>query len=160
MMVFSRRTFMLGAAGTVATMTSGNAEATATHSRARCRIRRSDVLGVSPNELWVSNNPLPISVQEIYPAALNRDIYVAGGFISSDGTLGITDRAFVRSHQIPGTDELVVGCGGPPWRETASLPEPRHHPNLVGHGEHIYAFGGFRAGNGGAWNMLANTTRY
>lgn len=147
MMVFSRRTFMLGAAGTVATMASGNAEA----NNARC------VIGQQRNrphpQIWENHSQLSIAIQEIYAAALDDNIYLAGGLYSGDEGLGVSDRVF----KWPDFDPL---CDFEIWHELAALPEPRHHPNLVGHGDALYAFGGFRAGNGGAWNMLANTTRY
>jgi hypothetical protein len=99
---------------------------------------------------WTGAAPLPVRTQEIYPAVLDGRIYVAGG-LSPDAPetwngMGILDRAF---------------CWTPDaWSEIAALPEPRHHPNLVGHAGAVYAVGGFRAGPDGAWTMLATTTLY
>jgi N-acetylneuraminic acid mutarotase len=99
---------------------------------------------------WTQAAPLPVRTQEIYPAVLDGQIYLAGG-LSPDaeitqGGMGILDRVFRWSPDR--------------WEEVAPLPEPRHHPNLVGHDNAVYAIGGFRAGHGGAWNMLPATTRY
>ncbi len=97
---------------------------------------------------WSEFARIPIQTQEIYPTVLNRQIVVAGGLaILEDGELGISDRVD------------AVNMDGS-WTEFAPLPEPRHHPNLVAQGGRIHAIGGFRAGNGGAWNMIANTTIY
>ena len=103
---------------------------------------------------WTPVASLPVRTQEIYPAVLDGRIYLAGG-LSPDaeitqGGMGILDRVFRWSPD--------GGAGS--WEEIAALPEPRHHPNLVGHESAVHAIGGFRAGNGGAWNMLATHTRY
>ena len=127
MNLFSRRTFMLGTAGTMAMMAT-------------------PIVVAQSSNAWRRWPSLPIVAQEIYPCALNGRAYLAGGFTLTDGSFAISNRLFTSN--------------GSAWSELAALPEPRHHPNLVGHGDALYAFGGFRAGNGGAWNMLANTTRY
>jgi len=103
---------------------------------------------------WMPAASLPVRTQEIYPAVLDGRIYLAGG-LSPDaevtqGGMGILDRVFRWSPD----------GGAASWQEIASLPEPRHHPNLVGHDGAVYAIGGFRAADGGAWNMLATNTRY
>tara|TARA_A100001391_G_scaffold203473_1_gene195902 strand:- start:20 stop:1060 length:1041 start_codon:yes stop_codon:yes gene_type:complete len=108
--------------------------------------------GTSP---WRPATALPVRTQEIYPAVLHGRIYLAGG-LSPDagvtqGGMGILDRVFCWS---PGPH------AGGSWAEIAALPEPRHHPNLVGHDDAIFAIGGFHAAQGGAWHMLSNTTRY
>jgi N-acetylneuraminic acid mutarotase len=97
---------------------------------------------------WSHRAALPVRTQEIYPAILDGQIYVAGGLSPDTGRegMGILDRAFRWSPDA--------------WEEIAALPEPRHHPNLVGHDGAVYAIGGFRAGHGGAWNMIAANTRY
>jgi len=149
MNLFSRRTFMLGTAGTVTMMASGGAQA--------CRISRAD-----RENIWVRAEGVPFPVQEIYPAALDEAVYLAGGFANFGDGLTISDKLHVWSRSAPRDPDALphpFSCWGI-WHELAALPEPRHHPNLVGHGDALYAFGGFRAGNGGAWNMLANTTRY
>lgn len=91
---------------------------------------------------WSEFARMPVRVQEIYPAVLGRRIVIAGGFIRLDsGEFGISDRV-----------DAVDPEGS--WSSLSALPEPRHHPNLVSHGERLFAIGGFRAGNGGAWNMI------
>jgi N-acetylneuraminic acid mutarotase len=123
-----------------------------------CGASREDLGGE-----WGVCAPLPFRTQEIYPAVLDERIYVAGGLSPdvSERPLDIASRFVVWTAgelQRDG-DSLAVACGGS-WSELASLPEPRHHPNLVGHDGAVYALGGFQAGNGGAWSMLANCTRY
>lgn len=107
-------------------------------------------LGQAPG--WTARASLPVRTQEIYPAVLDGRIYVAGGLSPDAGGdgMGILDRAFRWSPD----------AGAEAWEEIAPLPEPRHHPNLVGHAGSVHALGGFRAGNGGAWNMIAANTRY
>ena len=126
----------------------------------RCRTSRAQIEGG-----WEPGATLPIQTQEIYPAVLDDDMYLAGG-LSTDGPnpINITDRAFVlRSwtpvSSTPGGDVTRLGCDAD-WHEIAPLPEPRHHPHLVAHGGKIHALGGFKAGNGGAWNMIRNHTVY
>ncbi|MBR9825667.1 MAG: galactose oxidase [Alphaproteobacteria bacterium] len=99
---------------------------------------------------WSSSAPLPIRIQEIYPTVLNGRIYVAGGFEArnSDSIDAVSDALFVSNPDFSG------------WTSLAPLPRPRHHPNLVGHDDAIYAVGGFRASEAGGWTMIANTTRY
>lgn len=109
---------------------------------ARSRIRTGQ-------PVWADSDPLPVRIQEIYPAVLDGRIYVAGGLEArnSPNVDAISDALFVSDPQAG-------------WLRRAALPEPRHHPNLVGHAGAIHAFGGFRAGETGSWTMLANSTRY
>jgi hypothetical protein len=116
---------------------------------------------------WGGAPSLPIALQEIYPAALNNNILVAGGFSPSAGTLDVSDKLFIYSPRIPpplfAPDAVTVsiGCGeGYQWAEGAPLPEPRHHPNLVSFGDHAFAVGGFSVSPGGRWHMLDLMTRY
>ena len=108
---------------------------------------------------WVMWPDLPLRTQEIYPGVLDGTIYLAGG-LSPDAApdaLNILDTLFI--FETRGADGACAGPGGA-WREGARLPEPRHHPNLVGHGDRVFAIGGFHASQGGRWGMLANTTAY
>lgn len=115
--------------------------------------------------VWLTAAPLPVRTQEIYPAVLDGRIYQAGG-LSPDapggGPIGILDRAFVWTEERGAAERAERDeCLRPnAWREIAPLPEARHHANLVAHDGAIYAIGGFRAGNGGAWEMLTSNTRY
>jgi hypothetical protein len=123
----------------------------------RCRIRRPD--------MWHSGVPLDFQVQEIYPGTLNGRVYLAGGLsAAADNPNGISDLLLIgdMGESNDGTLSLRLNeaCYSPIWRQAASLPEPRHHPNLVGHQGAIYAIGGFHAANGGRWSMLARNTRY
>ena len=107
---------------------------------------RAKQISVGP---WEAGAPAPIRTQEIYPGLLDGRIYLAGGLspdAGPDGSIGVSDRVF----------RWADGA----WSEIAALPEARHHPNLVGHDGAVHAIGGFRFGEGGAWNMIANTTRY
>lgn len=103
---------------------------------------------LAPN--WTAGPALPIRVQEIYPAALNGVLYVAGGLSpdEGEGRVGISDRVF------------ALEPGARSWRERARLPLPIHHPNLVGLEREIYAIGGFTAANGGAWSMSSAVRVY
>lgn len=107
-------------------------------------------VGASLAPGWTAGPSLPIRVQEIYPAAVNGTLYVAGG-LSPDvdgGQIGITDRVFA-------LDE-----GADIWRERAPLPLATHHPNLVAFGDELYAIGGFVADAGGAWHMTGAVRIY
>ena len=101
---------------------------------------------------WRPAASLPVRTQEIYPAALNGRIYLAGGLSPDAGRegIGILDRVFAWTPSEPESG----------WQDIAPLPEPRHHPNLVAHAGAIYAAGGFHAVEGGAWGMLDTMTRY
>ncbi len=100
---------------------------------------------------WQAGPALPRRVQEIYPTVLDGRVYLAGGLEAREGSDvdSINDQLFV-----------LDGPAAADWQTRAPLPEPRHHPNLVGHDGFVHAIGGFRAGNGGIWEMLPNTTRY
>lgn len=115
---------------------------------------------------WQSILPMPIKVQEIYPAVLYDHIYVAGGLEAQNGENvdGISNALHVLRSAPPervGPDTIIVAsCPPLEWQARASLPEPRHHPNLVGHADAVYAIGGFHAVEGGIWGMLTTNTRY
>ncbi len=135
----SRRSALLGAGaalvGTSPAMAMG-----------RCRV---------PVNVWSQAAELPVRIQEIYPAVLDGRIYVAGGLAAthSENVDGISDVLHV------GDWSEVSRCDFD-WEARAALPEPRHHPNLVGHVDAVYAIGGFHAVEGGIWGMLATNTRY
>ncbi|WP_291842882.1 kelch repeat-containing protein [Maricaulis sp.] len=102
---------------------------------------------------WQVMAALPRRVQEIYPGLLDGRLYLAGGLEARNGANvdSISDQLFVQH---------APADPASPWETRAPLPEPRHHPNLVGHDGFVYAIGGFRAGDGGIWEMIPNTTRY
>ncbi|WP_051882010.1 Kelch repeat-containing protein [Parvularcula oceani] len=92
---------------------------------------------------WMSRAPLPLRIQEIYAAAHDGEIWVAGGLspdIAGD-PIGVSDRVF------------AYDPAGDRWREGPRLPRPAHHPNLVSHEDRLYAVGGFVREGGGMWHM-------
>ena len=99
---------------------------------------------------WRSAPKLPLAVQEIYPGILAGRIHLAGGLFAEGGEVrGATDRHF------------TWAPGEPAWTERAPLPKRRHHPNLVGVGERVYALGGFDTRETALdWTMTAETMAY
>ncbi|MEM9837679.1 MAG: kelch repeat-containing protein [Pseudomonadota bacterium] len=93
---------------------------------------------------------MPLAVQEIYPNALSGRIHLAGGLYAGDGEIrGATDRHFTWA---PGENS---------WTERAPLPQRRHHPNLVGSDDRIFALGGFDTrADTLDWTMTAETLIY
>ena len=99
---------------------------------------------------WHTAAPLPFEVQEIYPTTLDSAIHVAGGItVDSGGALAASAR-----HERYQADSQN-------WTTQAPLPEPRHHVNLVGFGERLYALGGYSATSRlDAWIMHDQTWSY
>ena len=79
-----------------------------------------------------SLKPLPFAVQEIYPAAHNGRIHIAGGLLAEGGRA-----VAVSSHHIAYDPKTQVTT------ELAALPAPRHHPYAISHKDRLYLFGGF-----------------
>jgi hypothetical protein len=96
----------------------------------------------APGPTWRSAPPMPLDLQEIYPALHEGDIWVAGGFTQSTGRLGATERvvAFTLATQ--------------QWREAPPLPTPSHHVHLASVNGALLAVGGFVGGS-----MDANSSR-
>ena len=92
---------------------------------------------------WASSIPLPLAVQEIYPASHKGRIHQAGGFIATEGRIsGPTRRHF--SWQ---KDEKT-------WREDTQLPLARHHPQLISFQGQLLALAGFESrSQQSAWIM-------
>jgi hypothetical protein len=86
-----------------------------------------------PRRGWRRETPMPVGAQEIYPAMLSDRVHVAGGFTMEGGQLAVTD-----VHQV---FDPATGT----WARAASLPEIRHHPNIVSDGRRLFALGGFLA---------------
>lgn len=84
---------------------------------------------------WLSAPALPLDVQEIYPAVHAGEIWVAGGFTRSTGTLGATARV------------VAFDPGRQRWREAPALPTPSHHVHLASVGGALLAVGGFIGGD-------------
>lgn len=91
---------------------------------------------------WSELNSMPIRVQEIYPVLHQHNIIVAGGLSPdvSDKPIDVTNRVFTYT---PSSND---------WQELLSLPEPRHHPQLVSTENKLYAIGGFTINQRGAWH--------
>lgn len=90
---------------------------------------------------WQTLAPMPLAVQEIYPAVHKGKIYVAGGL--SD--------ALTRDEQQMTAAVQVYDAAENSWSMAASLPEPRHHAYLLSVTDKLFVFGGFVIGNGGRW---------
>lgn len=99
---------------------------------------------------WRQQPALPFAVQEIYPAAHNGRIHIAGGLLS-DGTrvTGVSDKHIAYD---PATGKSA---------DLASLPQKRHHPHAVDHKGKLYLLGGFNtAPNAVTWIMSADSLVY
>ena len=91
---------------------------------------------------WEKRASMPYRLQEIYPAVLNSRLHVAGGFINTEAGFDATAKHVVYD---PSTDA---------WSEKASMPAPRHHPNLIAHRGQLFALGGFEVRDASAaWAM-------
>ena len=97
---------------------------------------------------WTDGPPLPLAVQEIYPAVLDGTAFVVGGLTVGAAGLGISDRVF------------SWRPGAPGWGEHAPLPVATHHANCLGHDGRLLALGGFTGAGGGDWTMTAAVWRY
>jgi len=131
---FTRRGVMIGAgAGIAACCTKPEVEAP----------RLSEAI-------WAPGQPpLPFAVQEIYPAAHNGRIHIAGGLLS-DGVrvAGVSER------------HIAYASGGEAT-ELAPLPAKRHHPYAVSHGRLLFLLGGFGSDpDRVTWNMSTDTLVY
>lgn len=77
---------------------------------------------------WITGQPLPIGIQEIYSDVLDKNIYVAGGIMPGDKTSNKFLSFVSRANQ---------------WVELTPLPEVRHHITISAVGNSIYGVGGF-----------------
>lgn len=104
---------------------------------------------------WQTLPSLPFPVQEIYPTLLNGKIHVAGGFaVTSDAVTGKLNRGPTNRH-------IQYDIEQQKWMARASMPEARHHPNLVACNNAVYALGGYQAAdNVGTWVMQNQTWLY
>ena len=92
---------------------------------------------------WRTLAPAPWAVQEIYCAVWRGGIVMAGGLVGRPaGQLHIEDRTAIYS---PAADL---------WTEGPKLPAPRHHPMLIGHGDGVYALGGYGRSDAGDWTAM------
>lgn len=90
---------------------------------------------------WQSGPPLPVNIQEIYPAVHDGGLYVAGGIAARLGIPYFTDACFLYSP----SDRR--------WIEAAALPEARHHAALVSAKGRLLLAGGFNGGYTHVWRM-------
>ena len=96
--------------------------------------------------MWQTRAPMPVAVQEIYPAAHQGKIYVAGGLSDaiSETQLQMSDAVQIYDPQYDR------------WSLGPALPEPRHHAYLLSTGDKLFVLGGFVAANGGRWSASAD----
>ena len=95
---------------------------------------------------WQTLAPMPLAVQEIYPAVHKGKIYVAGGL--SD--------ALTQDEQQMTAAVQVYDAAVNRWSMAASLPEPRHHAYLLSLDSKLFLFGGFIIADGGRWSASAD----
>lgn len=98
---------------------------------------------------WRTQTPAPWAVQEIYCAVWRGGIVMAGGLVGRPaGQLHIEDRTAIYA---PAQDS---------WTEEAKLPAPRHHPMLIGHGDAVYALGGYGRSEAGDWTAMTEVWKF
>ena len=90
---------------------------------------------------WQTGRPLPVKIQEIYPAVHDGGLYVAGGIAARLGIPYFTDGCFRYS---PSEDR---------WTKASTLPEARHHAALVSARGRLFLAGGFNGGYTHVWRM-------
>lgn len=89
---------------------------------------------------WEHCADVPWRVQEVYGAARDGKVIIAGGMsLADDGTVRALDRTGIYDPQAQ------------TWSEGPALPAARHHPLMVSAGGRIYAVGGFMHGEAGIW---------
>lgn len=92
---------------------------------------------------WGPREPIPWPVQEVYGTAWRGQVVIAGGM--APGATGL--RGGVNPQDRTGVYDPRANR----WREGPRLPFPRHHPVLAAVGDRIYAIGGYRVTEAGAW---------
>lgn len=103
-------------------------------------------LRAQPQLAWQTVAPMPIAVQEIYPAVHNGNIYVAGG---------LSDALPESAQQM--TDAVQrYNPASNSWQLAPALPEPRHHTYLLSVNNKLFLFGGFIIADGGRWSASAD----
>lgn len=94
---------------------------------------------------WTPRASMPWPTQEIYCAAQDGSITVAGGLVrSAAGGLHINDRT------------AIYDVKADRWSEGPRLPQPRHHPMLASAAGRIWAFGGYDRRDGGEWTAMTD----
>lgn len=94
---------------------------------------------------WTPRASMLWPTQEIYCAAQDGSITVAGGLVrSAAGGLHINDRT------------AIYDVKADRWSEGPRLPQPRHHPMLASAAGRIWAFGGYDRRDGGEWTAMTD----
>ena len=94
---------------------------------------------------WAPRASMSWPTQEIYSAALDGRITVAGGLVrAATGGLHINDRT------------AVYDVRADRWSEGPRLPQPRHHPMLAAAAGRVWAFGGYDRRDGGEWTAMTD----
>jgi len=96
---------------------------------------------LAQSSTWRAAAPVPFSTQEIYPAAHNGRLFLAGGIAAKLGVPYFTNRCVSYD---PTTDS---------WKDEPSLPEALHHVALVSTVKDLFAIGGFNGGYTHVWRM-------
>jgi N-acetylneuraminic acid mutarotase len=81
---------------------------------------------------WSAKPALPFAVQEIYPAAHNGGIHIAGGLLAEGGRVTSVSSQHIAYDPAAGASTTL-----------AALPAKRHHPYAVDHKGRLYLLGGF-----------------
>ena len=94
---------------------------------------------------WTRRAPMPWVAQEIYCAAMDGQVVVAGGLVrNAIGQTHINDRT------------ALYDVAADRWSEGPRLPQPRHHPMLVATDRWVFAFGGYDRREGGEWTSMTD----
>jgi len=94
---------------------------------------------------WTPRASMPWPTQEIYCAAQDGSITIAGGLVrSAAGGLHINDRT------------AIYDVKADRWSEGPRLPQPRHHPMLASAAGRIWAFGGYDRRDRGEWTAMTD----
>ena len=99
---------------------------------------------------WQALAPMPLAMQEIYPAVFQGEIAVGGGLAPMDGGEG-------RIGPMAPTDRFIIySPTANRWREGPILPAARHHLGLVATPSRLLAIGGFSSNAQTAWQPEAS----
>ena len=97
---------------------------------------------------WSSAAPLPINIQELYPAVHRGKLYVAGGIASKLGVIYFTN-SFISYDPVSNQ-----------WTDETKLPENLHHASLVSTGKRLFLVGGFNGGYSHIWRMRSQVYEF
>lgn len=104
-----------------------------------------------PARGWRPAADIPWPVQEVYGAAFNGKVVIAGGMAPGDASLKAINPQDRTGVYDPATDR---------WREGPRLPFPRHHPALAATRDRLYAFGGYRVTEAGGWVAIRDALAF